>query len=837
MWACSEKSEAGHHMIAHPPPGEGERVSRSLNLLGLALLINASLLLGSPRAFGQITSSITLAWNPASSSSIAGYRVYYGVNSQIYTNVVQVGNVTNATLSGLNPGVKYFIAATTYNSIGLESPFSGEITYTPAASQAPSVALTAPASGSIYTAPATINLAASVSTNGNTITKVQFFNGSTLLAEDAAPPYAFAWSGVGSGSYTLMAKVVYVSGTNPPAVSTSTVATISVIGAPVLTAQPVNQTVSPGGGAQFNVAAIGTSPLRYQWQFNRAGIAGATLTSLILTNVQPANAGNYTVVVTNSVGSVTSAIAVLTVPLAPSITSQPANQTNVAGTTATFSVSAGGGTPLSYQWQFNSANIAGASATRLTLNNVQSGNGGNYRVVVTNSTGSATSGVAVLSVLTPPAITSQPTNQTVVTGSLVRLNVAANGTAPLTFRWSYNGTRLADSGIYAGTATPTLYVTNSQPTNGGGYSVVITNVAGAVTSSVAMLSITVPGGCVSPPMGFAGWWPGDGNANDIAGTNNGTLRGGATATAAGKVGQAFNFDGTNNYVSIPDSPLLRPTNFTIEAWVKFSSLDSAGLGGSPPGDQYVVFKQNTRSSDFEGFDLSKTRVAGGDVFRFLVTSATGQTAEVDSATLLTPGVWYHVAAVRGYNYVQIYVNGRLERQGSVSFPQDYGALPVYLGSSGQSFWDHKLKGALDEVSLYKRALSSNEVANIYSAGAAGKCKGGPITLFVSESVDLANGSATSVSSVNQAVEPQTEVVVSLPVRQPSIASVVLQNGTSLITWSADIGSIYRVQFTDILGSTAWKDVVPDVLATGPTASVIDYPGKSSQRFYRIVLVK
>ena len=61
-----------------------------------------------------------------------------------------------------------------------------------------------------------------------------------------------------------------------------------------------------------------------------------------------------------------------------------------------------------------------------------------------------------------------------------------------------------------------------------------------------------------PPAGLVGWWPGDGNANDIVGTNNGMLQGGATATAAGVVGQAFSFDGTNGYVQIPDSPALRP---------------------------------------------------------------------------------------------------------------------------------------------------------------------------------------------------------------------------------------------------------------------------------------
>src|SRR5205823_2301157 len=101
---------------------------------------------------------------------------------------------------------------------------------------------------------------------------------------------------------------------------------------------------------------------------------------------------------------------------------------------------------------------------------------------------------------------------------------------------------------------------------------------------------------------LVGWWPGEGNANDLAGTDNGSLQGNATANAPGMVGSAFSFDGTNSVVQIPDSPVLRPTNLTIEAWVRFTSLDSLGSGSSPAGEQYIVFKQNTRSSDFEGFD-------------------------------------------------------------------------------------------------------------------------------------------------------------------------------------------------------------------------------------------
>jgi hypothetical protein len=238
-------------------------------------------------------------------------------------------------------------------------------------------------------------------------------------------------------------------------------------------------------------------------------------------------------------------------------------------------------------------------------------------------------------------------------------------------------------------------------------------------------SAATPAGaaCAPPSAGIVSWWPAEGTANDIAGSNNAALHAPASASTPGLVGTAFGFDGTNAYVQVPDAPGLRPTNFTIEAWVKFTALNSAGSGGSPAGDQYIVFRQNSRTSDFEGFDLSKTRIAGGDAFRFLIASSSGQSVQLISSTLISTGAWYHIAALRGTNYVQLYVNGQLERQTNIAFAQDYGSYPLYFGTSGQSSWDHKLSGALDEVAIYNRALSSNEIAGIYQAGAAGKCRG------------------------------------------------------------------------------------------------------------------
>src|SRR5262249_34502931 len=124
--------------------------------------------------------------------------------------------------------------------------------------------------------------------------------------------------------------------------------------------QPQSLTLGVGANAQFNVTATGIAPLTYQWRFNGANLAAATNSSLTISNIQPVNAGNYTVVVSNFLGSTTSSVALLTVLLPPAITSQPLSRTNVAGTDATFSVGATGTPAPGYQWQFNGANISGA---------------------------------------------------------------------------------------------------------------------------------------------------------------------------------------------------------------------------------------------------------------------------------------------------------------------------------------------------------------------------------------------------------------------------------------------------------------------------------------------
>jgi len=173
---------------------------------------------------------------------------------------------------------------------------------------------------------------------------------------------------------------------------------------------------------------------------------------------------------------------------APSITNQPASRSAILGSNTTFSVSAAGNGPLRYQWRFNDTNnLSNATNSTLTLTNLQSTNAGGYSVRVTDSLGVVTSIVASLTILLPPAITTQPTNATVIAGINATFSIVATGTAPLSYQWYFNTNILLTSATNA-----TLLITNVDITRAGFYSVVVTNIAGSVSSTFATLTVDRP---------------------------------------------------------------------------------------------------------------------------------------------------------------------------------------------------------------------------------------------------------------------------------------------------------------------------------------------------------
>ncbi len=172
-----------------------------------------------------------------------------------------------------------------------------------------------------------------------------------------------------SGNYTVVIASSYGS-------VTSSVATLTVAAPPVITGQPVSQIAAEGVSLGFSVAVIGSGPFGYEWYLAGTNLVqSGTNSTFTLPNVSTNDAGNYTVVITNYWGSVTSQVAILSLKLPPMVAIQPVSQTNLAGTTVSFNVTAStiSAGPFTYQWQFNGTNLPNNIITTVA------GNGtGNY---------------------------------------------------------------------------------------------------------------------------------------------------------------------------------------------------------------------------------------------------------------------------------------------------------------------------------------------------------------------------------------------------------------------------------------------------------------------------
>ncbi len=175
-----------------------------------------------------------------------------------------------------------------------------------------------------------------------------------------------------------------------------------ISGSPVIAQPPQNQTVAPGGTASFNAVAHGPEPLFYVWHRNDFPLAGGNAATFNITNVQPEDAGDYSVVVTNSFGSVTSAVATLTVGIEPlSIAAQPSDTAVVVGNSAAIHVIVNGTAPR-FQWFKNQGAVLDATNATLAFSPAQLNDTALYRVVATNGANAVTSRVAVVSVVAPP---------------------------------------------------------------------------------------------------------------------------------------------------------------------------------------------------------------------------------------------------------------------------------------------------------------------------------------------------------------------------------------------------------------------------------------------------
>lgn len=329
----------------------------------------------------------------------------------------------------------------------------------------------------------------SVVASGSGLLRYQWrFNGSVIPGATAATFSIGSLRLVDAGDYSVTVG-------NDAGEVLSEVAKLTLtspVMAPAITQQPIGMSVQEDETVSLSVTATGTPPLNYQWKRNGQNIQAAVESTYTLGNLQLTDSGAYAVVVSNSAGSVSSQPAVLTVTpavVAPVITMQPQDAVAVEGGSVSFTVTATGTGPLSYQWRKNGEAMPGATKSNLNLSGVQPLDSGGYSVTIFNSAGQVTTASASLlvqTISTLPVILTQPLDLTVEAPNAATFSVVASGAVPMSYEWRKAGVAIP------GNQEPTLVIPFTRFEDAGNYSVIVSNGAGTVMSRTANLLVTQP---------------------------------------------------------------------------------------------------------------------------------------------------------------------------------------------------------------------------------------------------------------------------------------------------------------------------------------------------------
>jgi hypothetical protein len=310
-----------------------------------------------------------------------------------------------------------------------------------------------------------------------------------------------------------------------------------------------------------------------------------------------------------------------------------------------------------------------------------------------------------------PAITAQPTNVAVNVGDTASFSVSATSSTQLSYQWFKNGASLPNA------TNSTLTLTNVQPPRIGNYAAIIYDLGGSITSSVVSLSISNVNSALW--QGLVAYYPFNGNANDAEGTNNGTsIQATLSADRFGNPNQAYSFNGTSSFIGFANVPTAQTDNWTEVAWLRPASLNQIGIAvdmgydnGGPPYDvingySFGIMADNTAPGNQLNAIFGEVGVFSGG-FTFTDTNQ-----------------WYQIVMLRNSGVTTFYVNGMPTATGITATPLTPTTFRIGA-ENGIRFFN----GAIDDVRIYNRALSSSDVAQLYASEAPPHAATAGATLF------------------------------------------------------------------------------------------------------------
>ena len=304
--------------------------------------------------------------------------------------------------------------------------------------------------------------------------------------------------------------------------------------------------------------------------------------------------------------------------------------------------------------------------------------------------------------------------------------------------------------------------------------------------------------CTPPPSGLVSWWGGENNALDLAGTNNGALMNEATY-GTGRVGQAFSLDGVDDYISVPDSPSLNPSTITVNAWI---------LSNNSPGTYAPPIVQKI---DFRGYTLELTTDSSQVKFwvKLEKTNPVWTNWIGSPGGNLTPGIWTHVAGVYDGMAVSLYMNGQLIGSTSEVASIVHSTSALNIGRNSYETTRPFFKGLIDEVGIFNRALSPEEIAAIYNAGSAGQC---PIRRVLTVTPSGTGSGSVTGNGLNCSWNGSSSETCSVSLAHNTAVSLTASPsaGSAFSDWSGGSGSA-----TGCSGTGACAFTISQASSVGP----------------------